>query len=90
MGIFLKDPAATLDYAIDWSAAYLGAATVTASDWTVEPVGLTVTATLGGPAKTAAVLGGGVAGRVYRVANRVVLSDGRHDERSLTLRVEDR
>lgn len=46
MGIFLKDPAAALDYAIDW-AAIAGAAGVSASSWSVEPThdgGLTVAA----------------------------------------------
>jgi hypothetical protein len=31
-----------------------------------------------------------VPGHVYRVAASVILSDGRADERSLTLRVEER
>lgn len=93
MGVFLKDPAATLDYAVEWSPAYLASATITASEWMIdpsEPAGIEVTATLLSPDRTGVVLGGGVAGRVYRVVNRVLLSDGRHDERTLALRVEDR
>ena len=35
-------------------------------------------------------LTGGIAGRSYRVANHVTLSDGREDVRSITLRVEAR
>lgn len=92
MAIFLKDPAARLDYAVDWSATS-GSATIVASDWLVEPAdpaGLTVGALLVEPARTGATFAGGVAGTVYRIANRVTLSDGRRDERSLSLRVEDR
>ncbi|WP_443028026.1 phage fiber-tail adaptor protein [Sphingopyxis sp. Root1497] len=40
--------------------------------------------------RCAATLDGGEAGGVYRVTNRVTLSDGQIDERSLTLRVEER
>ena len=35
-------------------------------------------------------LNGGVAGRIYRLTNRVTLSDGQVDERSVTMRVEER
>jgi hypothetical protein len=34
--------------------------------------------------------GGGVAGRLYRLANRVITQSGRTDERSIMLRVEQR
>jgi hypothetical protein len=35
-------------------------------------------------------LAGGIAGHVYRVTNRVTMSDGQIDERSMTMRVEER
>ena len=35
-------------------------------------------------------LAGGVAGHVYRVTNRVTMSDGQIDERSVTVRAEER
>lgn len=93
MGIFLKDPAARLDYAVDWSSTYLNSATITASDWHVDPAetaGISVSATLVAPTRTGATLDGGVSGHVYRIANRITLSDGRRDERSLSVRVEAR
>ena len=40
--------------------------------------------------RTVATLAGGVAGHVYRISNRVTMSDGQVDERSMTLRVEER
>ncbi len=93
MAIFLKDPAAVIDYAVDWAAGYLQAQTVTDSSWSVapdDPDGVVVVATVLAPSRTMATLGGGQSGRSYRVTNHVALSDGRRDERSLVLRVEDR
>jgi hypothetical protein len=40
--------------------------------------------------QAAVTLAGGIAGHVYRVTNRVTLSDGQIDERSMTVRVEER
>lgn len=93
MGYHLKAPAAAVDYAVDWGAGYLGVRTLSASDWTVEPEepgGVVVAAELMGERRTAATLEGGRPGRVYRITNRVMLSDGRCDARSLAIRVEDR
>lgn len=91
--MFLKDPQASLDYRVDWAAALGSGATISASSWTVRPAeasGITVsTEGLQGLVATAR-LGGGVPGHVYVVGNRVTLSDGTSDERSLTIRVEDR
>lgn len=93
MGIFLKDPAARLDYAVAWSTNYLNGATVSASDWHVDPVeagGVAVSSTVTAPTRTGATLDGGVPGHVYRIANRIMLSDGRADERALAVRIEVR
>lgn len=92
MGIFLKDPAAALDYAIDW-VAIAGAATLSASDWAVEPVhddGLAVVAEAVSGSRCAATVEGGRPGIVYRLTNQVSWSDGRRDVRSLDVRVERR
>ncbi|RJF90781.1 hypothetical protein [Sphingomonas cavernae] len=93
MSIYLKDPQARIDYAIDWNPGFLAGASIAESAWSVspeEPGGVEVdTASMLG-VKTIAVLAGGVAGQVYRIANRVTLSDGRIDERSIVLRAEHR
>jgi hypothetical protein len=39
---------------------------------------------------TSATLTGGLAGRIYRITNRITLTDGQIDERSISLRVEAR
>lgn len=91
--MFLKDPDALLDYRVDWSASLGGGVQITASSWTVAPIeagGLSVaTTSVTGPV-AAARLGGGIPGHVYVVGNRVTLADGMSDERSLTIRVENR
>lgn len=92
MSLVAKDPGAVVDHAIDWSA-YLAGQSVVASLWTVTPAeagGIVVDDDAIEPVRTAARLSGGVIGRVYRVTNRVTLSDGQVDERSVTFRVEER
>jgi hypothetical protein len=93
MSVRIKDPAARLDYRIDWAADYLDEQIITASVWTVEPQvqgGLVVAGHAFVPLATSVTLSGGVAGVTYRVTNRVTLSDGQIDERSLSIRVEER
>lgn len=93
MGIFLKDPGATLDYSVDWAAGYLDSQTILASDWTVQPAeadGITVSAAIHTTTRTGATLAGGKPGHVYRITNRVIMSDTHSDERTLTVRVEQR
>lgn len=93
MSLYLKDPGGRIDYAIDWAIGYLGGGTIIASTWTVEPAeeGGIVVAQMGfDPGRSVAVIEGGHPGHVYRVTNRVTTHDGREDERSLAIRVEDR
>ncbi len=93
MTMTVKDPATRIDYAFDWSAAYPAGQAVTGSDWDVVPdeaEGVAIVAAAHGLLQTTATLTGGVAGRVYRVTNRVTLSDGQVDERSMSVRVEER
>ena len=94
MTLLLKDPAAVLDYAIDWGTEYLGEGDLLAqSDWSVEPVeagGVSVAGSSFSDRLSTVQAGGGIAGRIYRVTNRVVTQSGRTDERSIVLRVEKR
>jgi hypothetical protein len=94
MSIFVKDPAASIDHAIDWDAGYLTGRGIAASLWSVLPSAGDAPLMLANPrvvgGRTAVTLSGGVAGRVYRVTNRVTLSDGSSDERTLAVRVEER
>jgi hypothetical protein len=93
VAIFLKDPSAVVDYAVDWQTEYLAGQTIIASEWHVAPVesgGLAVVSASHDAGRSQAMIGGGRRGAAYRISNRVTFSDGRNDERSLDLRVEDR
>lgn len=93
MSFYLKDPQSRVDYAIDWAPGYLDGQTIATSSWTVVPVepgGIAVDEASVDLTRAAVTLSGGVAGHVYSVSNRVTLSDGRSDDRSITLRVEQR
>jgi hypothetical protein len=92
MNLTVKDPQARVDHAIDWSA-YLAGQSLVASLWTVAPQeegGLAIEASAFETQRTSARLNGGRVGHVYRLTNRVTLSDGQVDERSVTMRVEER
>lgn len=89
----VKDPDTRLDYAFDWATAYPEGQAVTGSTWSVTPQddgGVSVLAGAHDLQRTTVTLEGGISGRVYRVSNRVTLSDGQVDERSMTIRVEER
>ncbi len=91
MLVALKDPASRIDYGFDWQASYLDEAILVGSDWEITPAeagGIVVEAAAFDMALTSVTLSGGIAGHVYRLTNRITLSDGQVDERSLTLRVE--
>ncbi|WP_432768330.1 MAG: hypothetical protein HEQ22_13010 [Sphingopyxis sp.] len=93
MTLAVKDPGARIDYEFDWGDAYLAGQAIVASAWSVAPDeadGVTVAAASHDLTKAVATLAGGIAGHAYRVTNRVTMSDGQIDERSLTVRVEDR
>jgi hypothetical protein len=93
MDLYLKDPEAVISYAIDWGGAYLGPLAIAASAWEISPDengGLVLASHHHDLRSTSAEVSGGVAGHVYRLANRVTLSDGSSDVRSIALRVEER
>lgn len=93
MTMMVKDPGTRIDFEFDWTAAYSDGAAIVASDWSVLPAeagGVSVAGAAHGLLQTTVTLTGGVAGRLYRVTNRVTLSDGQIDERSVSMRVEER
>jgi len=90
LGLAIKDPAAALPWRIDWSAWLAGIGVITNSTWTVPTAITKSTEAIENDTTTAVVLAGGVAGNSYTIANQIVTSDGRIDERSFTLRVIER
>jgi hypothetical protein len=94
MTLLLKDPAAVLDYAIDWGAEYLGDEdTLAESSWSVVPDeqgGVAIVGSDFDDRISTVNASGGIPGRIYRLFNQVVTQSGRTDERSVVLRVEKR
>jgi hypothetical protein len=91
MTLFLKDPGAVVDHAVDWDAGYLAGRVIVTSVWSALPAGgLTLGNARIEAGRTAITLNGGTAGQVCRVTNRVTLNDGSSDERTLVVRVEER
>ena len=93
MTMAVKDPDSRIDFEFDWAIAYPDGQAIAASLWTVIPDeagGIVVAGAAYDLVQATATLAGGIAGHVYRVTNRVTMSDGQVDERSLTMRVEER
>lgn len=93
MTLLLKDPEAALDYSVDWGADYLTGDVLTESSWAIgpaEPGGLSILSNRFDLLTSTVQVGGGLAGRVYRLTNHVVTAAGREDSRSIILRVEKR
>lgn len=93
---FVKDPDATVDFAVDWSE-WLAGDTITTSVWLV-PEGLVPAGLVEEASPAASVVGdvatvwlsGGVAGTSYTVTNRVTTAAGRVDDRSFPVAVQHR
>ncbi len=80
---FVKDPAAVLDYTIDWSP-WLGEDTIVTSTWTVEgDVDLSDEAIFASVTQVWA--SGGTLGTLADLTNHVVTDEGREDERTIRL-----
>lgn len=86
---FIKDPDATLDYRFDWSAWLAGGETITTSTFTAS-AGITIQSSTAAATNTTVWLTGGRQGTPYRITNRIVTSQNRTDDRSLTIRIKDR
>lgn len=86
---YLKDPDAVLDFGFKWSDWLATGETISTSTWTVE-TGITEDSTAKTDVKTSIWLSGGTAGTTYEVTNKIVTSQSRTDERTLSIRVVER
>ena len=84
---FLKDPAAVLDYQIDWSD-WLDTDTIQTSTWAAA-TGLTVDSDALTATTTTVWLAGGTAGQSYEITNHIVTVAGREDERTLLIMIAE-
>jgi hypothetical protein len=85
---FTKDPNAILDYSIDWTR-WLAGDQIAASEWIVAS-GLTKMADSTTATSATVWLSGGTAGQSHIVTNRMTTAAGRTEDRSFTIRVEER
>lgn len=96
----IKDPEAVLDFRFDWANTRNGGdkpdwleTGETISTYTVTPTdGITVDSdSLTDSNSSVTVwLSGGTAGTRYLVTNHIVTSSGREDDRTITIRVQER
>ncbi|WP_374764268.1 phage fiber-tail adaptor protein [Yunchengibacter salinarum] len=91
--LFHKNPAATLDYSLDWSGMMEVGEAITATHWSVMPEGadhVTIDRFLENGLRRGVSVRGGRAGYRYRLVCRVETDHGRVMERALTLRLQER
>jgi len=87
---FTKDPDAVLDYSVDWSL-WLAGDEISSSEWILEDgVDLEQVTAPHTATKATVWLGGGEKGTTYLVTNRIVTVGGRTDDRTISVKVEDR
>ena len=88
-GLCSKDPAAILDFTVDWEG-WLGAGdTIQTSTWAV-PSPIIAVMSNHQPFQTRVQVSGGVVGRMYQMVNHIVTVGGIQDERTFHLVVEQR
>ena len=91
----VKDPESEVFYGMDWSA-WLGAATIAVSDWSVSGPDTALTfdndSLVTGSRSTQLRLVGGTVGTVYTVTNRITTAETipQTDDRSFFVRVHER
>jgi len=89
MTYFRKDPDAVLDYGFDWSDWLFDGDAIASSEWTV-PEGLTKDSQSKSDTVTTVWLSGGSVGADYDITNHIATTDGREDDRTMTISVRQR
>ena len=89
MSTFIKDPQAVLDYQNDWSSWLDDSDTIATSAWAAS-VGITIDSESNTDTTATVWLSGGIAGEFYRVTNTITTAGDRTDERTITIRMQQR
>lgn len=89
MSTFIKDPDAVLDFTVDWAANLATDDTIATANFTV-PAGITKDSQSNTTTTATVWLSGGTAGTTYNVVCRITTADGRTDDRTLRIVVQDR
>lgn len=90
MTLYPKDPNATVDFSIDWSAWLTADEAITSAVWQSKPDGagaLTLGNTIDGAAVQGIYVSGGLTGNRYRLTCHIETDAGRQADRSITVRV---
>lgn len=88
----LKDPASVLDFTHDWASYLQAAETISTSAWAASPTTaspLTVDSDTETTTTATVWLSGGLLGQVYRVVNTITTNQGRTEERTIVVRMEN-
>lgn len=83
-----KDPNAVIDYWIDWSKWLRDGDTILVSEWEV-PDGIEVDSETNSTTLTTIWLSGGIAGQSYSLTNRITTSQGRTQDKTITIIVKE-
>lgn len=89
---FVKDPDAVLDYAFDWNDAddpWLATLETIDSYVVTVPSGITLESDAQADGVVTIFLSGGTSGTSYKVRCAITTSQGRTQEKAITIRVED-
>lgn len=86
---YTKDPDARLDYTVDWSS-WLGASETISVATFIVPSGLTLESESSDTTSATVWLSGGTVGQLYVVTSRITTNEGRIDDRSILIVVEER
>lgn len=90
--VFVHDPNAVEDYTFDWRTEFLASSeNIASSVWAVSPAGPVLSGSAFTNDTATIFMGAGaVAGEVYVLSNKITTNQGRTDERSITVRTEER
>jgi hypothetical protein len=87
----IKDPESVLDYTLDWADFLAAGETIDTSTWAVSPSGSLAIDDNSNTGATATVwLSAGTRREVYAATNTIETTEGRTEQRSITVRVEER
>lgn len=93
MAVYLKDPASSVDYSLDWSGWLSAAETINSTQWSIDPSGPSAPI-LGNEtandATRSVFVSGGTLGHRYRLTCRIQTDEGRTVDRSLTIQIAER
>lgn len=88
MSSYVKDPAAVLDYSINWTDWLPDGDTITTSTWTAD-AGITMDSDSNTTTAATVWVSGGTVGESYNLVNHIVTADGREDDRTIIIRVRE-